>query len=324
METFEISLPDLQPSQLYISADKLAKVERSLQDAPMAGSEPLPVKRLGSRTVLTDGHTRALAAQRAGARSVLATWETDELDWEAYETCVQWCRDEGVHAVADLQARIVPADRYEALWYERCRRLHERLARQRAASTDGGTDPAMTTTPRLDLVPADPDSVDAALDGPDALAACLGASVPATWPPELLDRPALEFMRSHLAEGPEQDGWWLHFVLLRGVGEGRTLVGGAGYKGPPSADGTVEVGYGVVAEHQRRGYATEAVRGLVARAFALPVVRRVIAETYPDHEASIGVLRQCGFRPGGGDGSEPGVIRFELTRAAYTAGRGAE
>jgi len=47
-------------------------------------------------------------------------------------------------------------------------------------------------------------------------------------------------------------------------------------------------------------------------------VQRVIAETLPELTPSIGVLRKCGFRPVG-EGSEPGVIRFELTRADYSA-----
>jgi ribosomal-protein-alanine N-acetyltransferase len=107
-------------------------------------------------------------------------------------------------------------------------------------------------------------------------------------------------------------------VLPRAAG-GRTLIGSAGYKGAPSPDGTVEVGYGIVRDQRRRGYASETVRGLLAHAFALPAVSRVIAETLPELEGSIGVLRKCGFRLIG-DGCEPGVIRFELTRAEYGVG----
>ena len=81
-------------------------------------------------------------------------------------------------------------------------------------------------------------------------------------------------------------------------------------------DGTVEVGYGIVSDQHRRGYASEAARALVGHAFARPAVRRVIAETYPELIGSIGVLRRCGFRHIG-EGSEPGVIRYELTRAEF-------
>src|SRR5881397_2885399 len=169
-------------------------------------------------------------------------------------------------------------------------------------------------TERLELVPATPELTRAALDGPRALGDSLAAFVPPTWPPEYLDARSLEFTLDRLAEGPEQTGWWLHFVLLTGAESGRTLVGSAGYKGPPSAEGTVEVGYAIVSDHRRRGYASEVVRGLLAKAFAVPAVQMVISETLPELAPSIGVLRKCGFHLIGA-GSEPGVIRFELRRA---------
>jgi RimJ/RimL family protein N-acetyltransferase len=173
-------------------------------------------------------------------------------------------------------------------------------------------------TERLEIVPATPELTRAALGGPRALAAGLGAAVPATWPPEYLDAASLGFTLDRLADGSGQAGWWLHFIVLKGVPGGRTLVGSGGYKGPPSADGTVEVGYGIVSDHRRRGYASEAVRGLLSRAFGLPGVRRAIAETLPELTPSIGVLRKCGFRPIG-EGSASGVLCFELTRDEYSA-----
>lgn len=154
------------------------------------------------------------------------------------------------------------------------------------------------------------------MSGPGDLATALGASVPATWPPEYLDAPSLTYTLERLAEGPENAGWWLHFVLLKRAGSNRTLIGSGGYKGPPSADGTVEVGYGIVSDHRRRGYASEVTRGLVGRAFGVPAVKRAIAETLPELAPSIGVLEKCGFRLTG-EGSEPGVIRFELKRTDW-------
>ena len=175
----------------------------------------------------------------------------------------------------------------------------------------------MIHSERLELVPATVDLLSAALEGPSALEIALHTRVPPTWPPEFLDRPALEFTRDRLIETPGDREWWMYFVVLPAADE-RILIGSAGYKGPPTEDGTVEVGYGIVTDHRRHGYASEATRGLVARAFRLPEVRRVIAETLPELTPSIGVLRKCGFELIG-EGSEPGVIRFELTRAAYEA-----
>ena len=180
----------------------------------------------------------------------------------------------------------------------------------------------MIVTPRLELVSATPELTRAAMGGGRDLGARLGATVPSSWPPIYLDDPALEFMLARLEEGPAQAGWWFYFTLLVPPGGGRVLIGGVGYKGPPSPEGTVEVGYGIVSEHQRRGYASEAVNGLLEHAFARPDVRSVIAETLPELKPSIGVLRRSGFRPIGA-GSEPGVIRFELTRAEYEHGAAA-
>jgi RimJ/RimL family protein N-acetyltransferase/uncharacterized damage-inducible protein DinB len=170
----------------------------------------------------------------------------------------------------------------------------------------------MMRTERLELVPATPELLTAALATPVALSAALRARVPDTWPPEFLDAPALEFTRERLASDSAQAGWWMYFVVLPDAGS-RVLIGAAGYKGPPTADGVVEVGYGIVSDHRRRGYASEVVRELVAHAFAGPGVRRVIAETLPELTPSIGVLRKCGFEPVG-EGSEPGVIRYSLAR----------
>jgi len=147
MDTFEANLCDLQPSQLYICSDKLAEVERSIRTEQGSLIDPLPVKRLGPRTVLTDGHTRAFAAFLQGRRYVRVYWENDGLDWEAYETCVQWCLQEGVRSVADLQTRVVTAEQYEELWYKHCRAMHERLAMQRK-EREGTTKPLNGTSVR--------------------------------------------------------------------------------------------------------------------------------------------------------------------------------
>jgi RimJ/RimL family protein N-acetyltransferase len=174
---------------------------------------------------------------------------------------------------------------------------------------------APISTARLDLVPATPAALQAALDSTATLAAHLQAVVPSGWPPEYLDAPALQFTLDRLSERPHEDAWWMYFILLRGE-RPRTLVGVAGYKGPPTPERTVEIGYGIVPEQRRRGYATEAARALIARAFDIPAIDRVLAETLPELEPSIGVLHKCGFRLMG-EGSEPGVIRFELARSEW-------
>jgi RimJ/RimL family protein N-acetyltransferase len=164
-------------------------------------------------------------------------------------------------------------------------------------------------TPRLQLITGTPETVASAIDDLAALGAHLDAAIPASWPPEHLDTDALSWTLRWLSDPANDPRWGFYWVVLR---DPRVLVGVAGYKGMP-VDGTVELGYGVASDYRRRGFATEATRALIAHAFTHPEVERVIAETLPDLAPSIGVLKKCGFTLIG-EGSEPGVIRYELRR----------
>jgi RimJ/RimL family protein N-acetyltransferase len=112
----------------------------------------------------------------------------------------------------------------------------------------------------------------------------------------------------------------MHYFVLRSASpDERVLIGTGGYKGPPNADATVEIGYTVASEYHRQGFATEASQGLLRHAFTFSEVRRVVAETMTDLTASIGVLEKLGFRYIG-DGEDPGVIWFELLREEFARG----
>lgn len=125
---FSIDLDRIQPSQLYISSDKLEQILQKLDPADPDCLEPVPLRELAGRIVLTDGHTRAFAAYQSGIRSVPAYWDEDDLDWEAYAICIHWCQEEGIHAIADLRQRVVSAADYDRLWLQRCRQMHRDLA----------------------------------------------------------------------------------------------------------------------------------------------------------------------------------------------------
>lgn len=73
-------------------------------------------------------------------------------------------------------------------------------------------------------------------------------------------------------------------------------VGQCGFKGPPAADGVVEIAYGINPEHRGRGYATEAAAALTNYAFTQTGVRLVRAHTLPEPNASTRVLTKCGFK----------------------------
>ncbi len=135
-DVFEMTIADLQPSQLYISQAKLSHWQAAFDFAVCEKLPPVPVKLLDGLTVMTDGHTRTFAAFLAGCETMPVFWDQDDLDWEAYRICVAWCRQESIRSVADLQGRVVSEADYETLWYERCRVMQSALAARRQESQD--------------------------------------------------------------------------------------------------------------------------------------------------------------------------------------------
>ena len=120
MEKYSLKLKDLQPSQFCISEEKLRDVERWFDPRDLSSFEAIPVKLLDGRPVMTDGHTRAVAALRAGLTYVPLVWDEDELDWDMYRKCVEACRERGVLSPADLQDRIISGKDYLEKWDRWC------------------------------------------------------------------------------------------------------------------------------------------------------------------------------------------------------------
>jgi [ribosomal protein S5]-alanine N-acetyltransferase len=117
------------------------------------------------------------------------------------------------------------------------------------------------------------------------------------------------FSLKALDDDPGAEPWLLRYYIER---ESRTLIGFGGGCGLPVA-GSWTIGYSVLPQFRRRGYASEATAALIAEAFTHGEVERIIAETYPELVASIGVMEKNGFvfvGPGNGER----VIRYELGR----------
>lgn len=130
-DIFVMKLEEIQPCQLFIDSEKLARVLRDFDRLRPDSFAPVPVKNLEGRIIITDGHTRALAAFLRGFLEVRVFWEVEDLDWEAYGICVEWCKSEGICTVADLKGRVVSSEEFEVLWVERCRRMAEGLESRR-------------------------------------------------------------------------------------------------------------------------------------------------------------------------------------------------
>ena len=180
--------------------------------------------------------------------------------------------------------------------------------------------PDVIITSRLRLIPTTEACLHASLKGNDTLAGVVGRTVPASWPPEHFDESAVNFTLDWLRRRPADTKWGFYCIELPAADGGPgTLIGAGGFKGAPDDAGIVEIGYSVLPEYQRRGYALEAVLGWIVFAFEHPNVQLISAHTLASGAPSIGVLQKAGFRLVG-SGRDPGapkdqeVLRYELAR----------
>ena len=138
MEISKLTLKELQPSQFYISEAKLSAVESWFDPCDLSGFEPIPVKMLDGIPVMTDGHTRAVAAVLAGLDKVPFVWDEDELSWEMYRRCVLECKARGIHNPADLLSQIISESEYREKWDAWCDEMQEAVLRKRAEQKISG------------------------------------------------------------------------------------------------------------------------------------------------------------------------------------------
>jgi [ribosomal protein S5]-alanine N-acetyltransferase len=161
------------------------------------------------------------------------------------------------------------------------------------------------------IIAASIESLEAEELGGAAAAAVLGVMAPASWPPDYNDANTRAWMREMLRQQPGATGYGSWYS----IGGGR-LAGIAGYKGPPNADGEVEIGYSVIESERRKGYAKAAVNLLVTRAFRDSRVAAVTADTIPALAGSQAVLERCGFKLANrtADAELGEILRYRLGR----------
>jgi ribosomal-protein-alanine N-acetyltransferase len=128
-----------------------------------------------------------------------------------------------------------------------------------------------------------------ALAAGDLAAASAAAGV--ELPPVFLDDGALWGLRLGQLRGDPESARWLIRAI---VAPGGVVVGHAGFHGPPDERGMVEVGYFVLEDHRRRGYA----RGALGRLLGYAAEQRASvarASVDPANDPSLALIRAFGF-----------------------------
>ncbi|GHC72965.1 hypothetical protein GCM10007079_06520 [Nocardiopsis terrae] len=162
--------------------------------------------------------------------------------------------------------------------------------------TDTDTDPPFgprrTSTPRIRLVEmVEPVLAALAKGDTETAGALLGTDLGEHFASEEM-RWLSRYRLGQLRAVPSRAGWLAYVVV--DADDGRA-VGHAGFHGPPDERRMVEIGYSVVPEVRRRGYARATLVELLRRADASPEVATVRASIRPDNAASLATIAGFGF-----------------------------
>ena len=162
-------------------------------------------------------------------------------------------------------------------------------------------------TERMELRPLPAIAAAALPEDREEASRILGAALPVEWPqPDLLDVLPLQAAAS---QETECYGVWV--MIER---ESGSVVGDVGFIGPPDENGSIEVGYSVIPDRRRRGYATEAASAIVEWALSEPGVEVVVAGCDRDNEPSIRTLERLGFQR---TGEANGQLRWRYEPPAH-------
>jgi ribosomal-protein-alanine N-acetyltransferase len=149
---------------------------------------------------------------------------------------------------------------------------------------------------RLELTPLPAAAAALLPDDRASAAGLIGSTLPDAWP----EADLLDVLPMQAAAEPADEPFGVWLIVER---ETNSVVGDIGFMGPPDG-GVVEIGFSVIPDRRRRGYATEAARSLVDWASREPDIREIRARSEPENEASARVLSAAGFaRVGLGGGT---------------------
>lgn len=146
-------------------------------------------------------------------------------------------------------------------------------------------------TARLVLIPFTLEAARTLYAGDKAVLAYLGLQATSYWPDqESMD--TLPKIIKHLEKVQEPTGFESWMIVLK---HNSTVIGDAGFKGPPDAEGVVDIGYSIIEQEHQRGYGLETARALVDWAVRQPTVKAVTASCLLENRASFRILEKLGM-----------------------------
>lgn len=169
-------------------------------------------------------------------------------------------------------------------------------------------------TKSLKIIQCDEEILKEAIKGNANIASKLNVKVPDNWTE--FGKEALQYALNKLEENSSESGWWTYLPIYKSENK---LIGIGGYKGKPTIEGEVEVGYEIAQEYRSQGLATEMTNALIENAFKNHQVKLVSAHTLGEFNPSTKVLIKCGFEKVDelNNPDEGSIWKWELQKNKY-------
>ncbi len=147
-------------------------------------------------------------------------------------------------------------------------------------------------TDRLVIIPMTYSMVGSVIRGHYSVMEKLGIHLNGKWPlQDTLD--ILYFINDNMDKNDQISGFDVWMIVKK---DDMTIIGDAGFKGEPDEKGEIEIGFGLVEDERRKGYAYEAVNALIEWASQNSAVRVIKADCLIDNIGSINILKKCEMR----------------------------
>ncbi|MBK8627661.1 MAG: hypothetical protein IPN86_19485 [Saprospiraceae bacterium] len=102
-------------------------------------------------------------------------------------------------------------------------------------------------TENLKLLPCDTEILRAAIEGNEILAKKINVSILEDWSEFGIG--VFQYSLDKIIENNDEIGWWTYFPIHK---KDNKLIGSGGYKGKPTPEGTVELGYEIAPNYRNR------------------------------------------------------------------------
>lgn len=146
-------------------------------------------------------------------------------------------------------------------------------------------------TERLILIPFTTQICKEILNDDFSILSKMGLKKGKSWP----DNDVLETLPKiihnlSLVESPSGFESWM--IIKKGTLE---IIGDLGFKGFNFENENIDLGYGIIKEERKNGYAEEAAKAIINWAFSNEIVKEITARCLPDNLGSIKLLHKLDF-----------------------------